>query len=178
MTGKLLGGSIVIAALIAGAVLYYLQIYAFYSEVDAPADGVTLVLLANGEPEAIPVENFQAIDADSSPIRYRACFTTPFSFGLLTDTFVLAEDMDPRNAPKWFDCFDSKAIGAELEAGTALTFMGQKNVHFGVDRIVAITEDGRGYIWHELNDCGEKAYDGTVVGEECPSRPAQTAPTE
>ncbi|HBR38682.1 MAG TPA: histidine kinase, partial [Sulfitobacter pontiacus] len=40
------------------------------------------------------------------------------------------------------------------------------------DRIVAITSDGRGYVWHELNDCGDKAYDGTVVGEACPERPA------
>ena len=48
----------------------------------------------------------------------------------------------------------------------------QKNVHYGVDRIVAITDDGRGFVWHELNDCGEKAYDGTVVGEECPPAPA------
>ena len=49
--------------------------------------------------------------------------------------------------------------------------MGVKNIHFGVDRIVAITEDGKGYVWHALNNCGEKAYDGTVVGEECPPRP-------
>ena len=61
--------------------------------------------------------------------------------------------------------------GAELEAGTAQAFIGQKNVDFGVDRIVAITQDGRGYVWHDLNHCGEKAYDGTVVGEECPARP-------
>ena len=76
----------------------------------------------------------------------------------------------PRNAPSWFECFDAQAIAAELEAGTALTFLGQKNVEFGVDRIVAITEDGRGYIWHDLNECGEKSYDGTVVGETCPTR--------
>ena len=60
-----------------------------------------------------------------------------------------------------------------LRAGTALPFLGQKNVAFGVDRVVAITEDGRGYVWHELNDCGEKAYDGTIVGEECPGREDQ-----
>ena len=75
--------------------------------------------------------------------------------------------------PGWFDCFDAKAIGEELEAGTALTFLSQKNIHFGVDRIVAITSDGRGYIWHELNDCGEKSYDGTVVGEACPDQPSR-----
>lgn len=178
MTGKILGGFIVISALVAGAALYYLQIYGFYEEVDAPAEGVMLVTLGDAQSEVIPVEAFAAIDADSSPIRYRACFTTPYSLALLTETFQMVEDMTPRNAPGWFDCFDAEAIAGELDAGTALTFLSHKNIHFGVDRVVAITEDGRGYVWHELNDCGEKAYDGTIVGEECPPVPNAQAPTE
>lgn len=177
MMGKFLGVVILVSALLAGAALYYLQIYGFYEEVDAPADGLTLLTLG-GEAELLPMENFEAIDADSSPIRYRACFTTPYSLALMTETFQMVEDMTPRNAPGWFDCFDAAAIGAQLDAGTALTFMAQKNVHFGVDRVVAITNDGRGYVWHELNDCGEKAYDGTIVGEECPPVPQRQAPTE
>jgi hypothetical protein len=178
MTGKILGGFIVISALIAGAALYYLQIYGFYREVEAPVGGVALLTIDGNVAEVIPMEGFRAIDADSSPIRYRACFTTPYSLALLTETFRMVENATPRIAPGWFDCFDAEAIGGELEAGTALTFMSQKNVHFGVDRIVAITSDGRGYVWHELNDCGEKAYDGTIVGEECPPPPQRTAPTE
>ena len=130
-----------------------------------------LVSFVSGEPEPILFDAFQAIDADSSPIRYRACFTTEMSHSLLSETYEPYEKAEPRNAPEWFDCFDAKAIAEEIEAGTALTFLGQKNVHFGVDRIVAITSDGRGYVWHELNDCGDKAYDGTIVGEECPRRP-------
>ena len=169
MTGRIMGIAIMLSALIAGASLYYLQIYAFYE--DVVVEDVAIVSLTSQEPETIPFADFQAIDAESSPIRYRACFTTDLSLAFLTESYVLAPDMDPRNAPKWFDCFDAAAIGAELEAGTALTFMGAKNVHFGVDRIVAVTEEGRGYVWHELNDCGDKAYDGTIVGEECPNRP-------
>ena len=178
MSGKIIGIAIMVSALIAGAALYYLQIYGFYQEVDAPADGISLMSLSSGEPESIPLEGYRAIDADSSPIRYRACFTTPYSLALLTETFQMVEDMTPRNAPGWFDCFDAEAISAELEAGTALTFLSAKNVHFGVDRVVAITDDGRGYVWHELNDCGEKAYDGTIVGEECPALPSQSEPTQ
>ncbi|MCX7564927.1 DUF6446 family protein [Sulfitobacter sp. F26169L] len=172
MSGKIIGIFIVVSSLIVGAALYYLQVYGFYQEVDAPAEGIMLIPLATNEAEVIPMEGFKAIDADSSPIRYRACFTTPYSLALLTETFRMVEDVTPRNAPGWFDCFDAEAIGGELEAGTALTFLSQKNIHYGVDRIVAITNDGRGYVWHELNDCGEKAYDGTVVGEECPPPPA------
>ena len=178
MMGKILGGVILAFALFAGAALYYLQVYAFYEEVDAPAEGIMLMPLGSGEGEVIPMEDFRAIDADSSPIRYRACFTTPYSLALLTETFQMVEDIEPRNAPNWFDCFDAAALGAELEAGTALTFLSQKNIHFGVDRIVAVTDGGRGYVWHELNDCGDKAYDGTIVGEECPPLPSRIAPTQ
>lgn len=170
MSGKIIGILIMLTALIAGAGLYYLQVYGFYEQVET--QDVALVSLTSEQPEVIPSEAFRAIDAESSPIRFRACFETTLSLALLTETYVLLDDQTPRNAPDWFDCFDAPALGAELEAGTALPFLGQKNVRYGVDRIVAITEDGRGYIWHELNDCGEKAYDGTVVGEECPPAPS------
>ncbi len=169
MNGKVIGIAIMITALVAGAALYYLQVYGFYTEVrDSDAPDVELVSVVSEEPEPILYSAFEAIDADSSPIRFRACFETQMSLAMLTETYVGVEAPAPRNAPHWFGCFDAEAIAGEIEDGTALTFLGQKNIHYGVDRIVAITQDGRGYIWHELNDCGEKAYDGTVVGEECP----------
>lgn len=158
-----------LSGLLAGGFMYYLQVYGFYAAA-APGE-VTLVSLVSEEPEAIIADDISAIDAESSPIRFRACFSTPLSFAMLSETYVAVENAVPRNAPGWFECFDAAAIGAELKAGTALAFLGAKNVEFGVDRIVAITQDGRGYIWHELNDCGEKAYDGTIVGEECPPAP-------
>ncbi|MEO9572507.1 MAG: DUF6446 family protein [Tateyamaria sp.] len=168
MSGKLIGLIILIGSLIGGIALYYLQVYGFYEPV-VEAE-VQLVSVVSDMPEPITIDDFEAIDAESSPIRYRACFTTDLSLALLTETYVGLADATPRNAPHWFDCFDAEAIAAELDAGTALPFLGEKNIEFGVDRIVAITEDGRGYVWHELNDCGEKAYDGTIVGEECPRR--------
>lgn len=168
MNGKIVGSVIVISAVVAGAALYYLQIYGFYEEASTELPQVQLVSLTSDQPEPIRAEAIQAIDADSSPIRFRACFQTPSSLPMLTETYVGLARATPRNAPPWFDCFDAAAIAAEMRAGTALPFLGGKNVAFGVDRIVVITEDGRGYIWHELNDCGEKAYDGTIVGEECP----------
>lgn len=158
-------------AIFAGVLLYYMQIYAFYDAVTPTGeDDVTLVSLVTGQPEPILYEDFQAIDADSSPIRYRACFTTSHSLAMLTETYEMYEAADPRVAPGWFDCFNAETLGEDIASGAALTFLSQKNVAYGVDRVVAITGDGRGYAWHELNDCGDKAYDGTVVGEECPPR--------
>lgn len=160
-----------VSAIIAGISLYYLQVYGFYEPVEQ--GDVQLVSVVSDMPEPIPFDGLTAIDADSSPIRYRACFTTDYSLSLLSESYVLADNTTPRNAPGWFDCFDAAAIGTALENGSALAFMGQKNIHYGVDRIVAITEDGRGFVWHELNECGEKSYDGTVVGEACPQRPTE-----
>ncbi len=171
MNGKIVGSIILAAALVAGAAMYYLQVFGFYRSVPVTeAPQVLLTARATGEPEPISYTQFEAIDADSSPIRYRACFRTDLDSAELRDRFAPIEAPPPRNAPYWFDCFDAEAIAEEIAAGNALTFIGQKNVHYGVDRIVAITSDGRGYVWHDLNDCGEKAYDGTVVGEECPPR--------
>lgn len=169
MNGKIVGSVILLAALLAGAALYYLQVFGFYVPVpDTPGADVRLVSAETEEPVPIPYTEFDGIDASSSPIRYRACFTTDLDHATLAERHVEIAAPPPRNAPYWFDCFDAEAIAAEIEEGRARTYLGQKNIHYGVDRVVAITDDGRGFVWHELNDCGEKAYDGTVVGEECP----------
>jgi len=170
--GKFLAALIIVCAVGAGAVMYYLQVYGYYEEVELhPGEDVVLVPLSGGAGVAIAYDGFQAIDASSSPIRYRACFTTALTRDALAQTYSVSQQHQPRIAPGWFDCFDALAIGSELDAGTATAFLSVKNISYGVDRIVAITEDGRGYVWHELNNCGKKAYDGTVVGETCPELP-------
>ncbi|MEM7320797.1 MAG: DUF6446 family protein, partial [Pseudomonadota bacterium] len=175
MTGKLLVLVLVLSTVLAGGALYYLQVYAYYSEVPVAADGenLHLVAAATEAPEVVETADFRAIDADSSPIRYRACFTTKIPLVDLKARFKVMPKGNPRNAPSWFDCFDAVAVGQQIERGTATVFLSQKNIEYGVDRIAAITEDGRGFVWHELNECGKKAYDGTVVGEACPPRPEQ-----
>ena len=64
--------------------MYYLQVYGFYAKVDLEqSKGISLVNLATLEPEKIEVVNFQGIDADSSPIRFRACFEIKQNFDIL-----------------------------------------------------------------------------------------------
>lgn len=151
MSGKIAGSVIVALALIVGAAVYYLQVYYYYDDVAAAPDEVALTLLG-GAPEPILAENVEVIDATSSPIRYRACFTTPMSQAMLTETYELYEDAEPLVAPHWFDCFDATEIGEALEAGEALAFLGTKDIAHGVDRVVAVFEDGRGYVWHQVNE--------------------------
>ncbi|WP_226779159.1 DUF6446 family protein [Oceaniglobus trochenteri] len=170
MNGRIIGGTIVISALVAGATMYYLQVYAFYDKVEYTPDDVQLTMLATDAPEAILAEDFRGIDADSSPLRFRACFTTPMSQAMLTETYVTYENAQPLTAPGWFDCFDAETIGAALETGEAIAFLGQENIEYGVDRVVAVFDDGRAYAWHQLNHCGDKEYDGTPAGPSCPPR--------
>jgi len=172
-TGKLFVGAIVISAAIVGAAVYYLQVYAYYEPVSyTEADPMQLTTLATLAPEPLLIDGFEGIDAQSSPLRFRACFTTPHSIAMLTETFQTYPNPTPLNGPGWFDCYDAKTITEALETGEATAFLAEKNIHYGVDRVVAVFNDGRAYAWHQLNNCGETAYDGSPVGEECPPRPA------
>ena len=152
--------------------MYYLQVYGFYDEVQAnDVDDVQLTSVVSGLPEAILYENFEAIDAESSPLRYRACFETPMSQAMLTETYEIYDDPVPNVAPGWFDCFEASQVGAALEEGTAIAFLGTGNIVYGFDRVVAVGEDGRGYVWHQINHCGETVFDGDPVPEGCPPPP-------
>ena len=164
--GKLVGLFLILCGVVAGAGMYYLQVFHYYDE--APIQDSIRLTGSDGAPIELAVRDFRAIDAESSPIRFRACFRTDVSpDGLNAELYPQAI---PRRAPFWFDCFDAAAIGALIEDGSARVFTGQRNLEFGIDRVVAITASGRGYIWHEINECGAKAYDGSALGEECPAR--------
>jgi len=165
---------IMLTALIAGIALYYLQVYAYYEEVPVESAVVDLVSLTSGEAEPIAFDDFRAIDSNSSPLRYRACYTMPSSLAMLTETYEIVDDAEPRVAPGWFDCFDAAQIGADLEAGVAVGFLGQKDVKYGIDRIVAVYPDGRAYAWHQINACGEVVFDGNPAPEGCPTPPEST----
>lgn len=173
MAGKVIAIFIVLTSALAGGGLYYLQVYHFYEPVAADAAEVRLSGIVSGEPEPIPAENVEAIDASSSPIRYRACFDTPISVATLTETYQLYEGAEPLTAPDWFECYDAAQLGADLELGSAIAFLGEANIVYGIDRVVAVTDDGRGFAWHQINECGEKVFDGEPVPEGCPPPPSQ-----
>ncbi|MCV2882563.1 DUF6446 family protein [Actibacterium sp. XHP0104] len=173
MSGKILAIVMIATALIAGAAMYYLQVYAYYDEVPvtAPAAEVRLTSLTTGQAERVPVAGFQGIDATSSPLRFRACFTMPTALATLTETYVMRDDAVPLVTPGWFDCYDADEIGAALESGDAIAFLGQENVHYGIDRIVAVFADGRAVAWNQINHCGEVVFEGKPAPEGCPPKP-------
>lgn len=152
MNGKIVAGSIVLIGAIAGVAMYWLQVYAFYEEAAfVPGEEIRLTLIEGGKAEPIIAEEVTGIDSESSPIRFRACFRTPMTQAMLTETYQIYPGPVPNIAPGWFDCFDAEAIGTALEKGEAIAFLSEANIHPGVDRVVAVFPDGRAFAWHQLN---------------------------
>ena len=169
--GKILGIAILASAALAGGALYYLQVHHFYREVQLASDGGDVemkITLSGGHVIDLPARDFEGIDADSSPIRFRACFTTqlPQDVG-----FVPYAAAEPLNAPGWFDCFDAQAIGEALEAGRARAYLGEAHIEYGIDRVLAVFPDGRAFAWHQINRCGEVVFDGRPAPDDCPDPP-------
>ena len=165
MSGKAIGVIIIACGLLAGAALYYFQVFYFYDRV-TPAE-VDIRITRGGRAGSIEARELSAIDATSSPIRFRACFDAP------TTASAGAQPYDgavPLNAPFWFRCFDADAIAGDLAAGRARAFLGERNVIWGVDRVLALYPDGRGYAWHQINECGHEVFDGRPAPEDCPPR--------
>ena len=184
MSGRLLISMMLGFALVFGAVLWYFQNYAYYYALPAPDAVQTsasqpmkgevdlrLTRLRDAMPEAITVSGFQGIDADTSPLKFKACFTFGRSIPMMTETYVIYEDPTPLKAPVWFDCFDSAKLTQDLEAGTALAFLGQADIQYGVDRVIAVYDDGRAYAWNQINACGEAVYAGEKLPANCPQPP-------
>lgn len=152
MNGKLVGAVIVVSALAMGAFVWWSQEYAYYRPVEfTPGQEIRLTAIETGQPEAIIANDLQGTDADSSPLRFRACFTTPLSQGMLTETYRIYDYPEPNVGPVWFSCFDAAAIGAALERGEAIAFLAEADVSPGIDRVVAVFPDGRAFAWHQLN---------------------------
>lgn len=157
MNGKLVTAGIALSAALTGAAVWYLQVYAYYERL-TPASAAAAIRLTglSGTQEPMSIGNFEGIDAQSSPLRFRGCFTTPLSLARLSETVTPYEKPTPLIAPSWFTCFDAGRIGADLEAGTALAFLAEKDIHPGVDRVVAVYADGRAFAWHQLNESADQ----------------------
>lgn len=173
--GRILVLFIAVSAVLAGAGMYYLQVYAYYRTLDAAAPEAALTLMTAQGPVPLPVTGFEGIDSDSSPIRFRACAR------LVGDLPAEARPHPapvPLTAPGWFDCFDAAAIGAALEAGAARAYVASEHTPWGVDRIIAAFPDGRIFVWPQINPCGKELFDGKPLPEGCPPPPDKAAKPE
>ena len=75
-SGKIMASMLVLVAVLAGLAVWYLQVYGFYEDVDEiTGASQMMVTLPDGATRPVTVSEFKGIDAESSPIRWRACFT-------------------------------------------------------------------------------------------------------
>ena len=161
--GKAVVIALLLVCLIGGAGIWYTQTRAFWDRVDGP---VALAV----EGDTFPAASVEAIASRSSPLGFRACFAHTLDVDALDA--VPRANPAPTVPPGWFGCFDAEAVAALIASGEAQAFTAFENAAYGVDRVVALAADGRGWAWHELNDCGRRDYAGTPVGDECPDREA------
>jgi hypothetical protein len=173
MSGKAVVLIILAICVIAGGGLYYSLQYAYYTTVarNSPAADVVLTQIQTGAVTEVPIKNFTGIDANSSPLRYRACFKMDNALDTLKKAFQTYPDPTPLTAPRHFACFNAEKIDGMLKQHKAVAFLGQANVHYGVDRVVAVDEDGNGYAWNQLNRCGKAVFDGQPAPQGCPPPP-------
>lgn len=141
MSGRrLILGLLAFLALFAGG-LVYTQYFAFYERVA----GVEALRFGGS---AIPVADYSGLDAASSPLKLRGCFT--LDPGALAG-LPAAADATPLTPPPWFRCFDAEALAHDLESGAARAFRLAENEPEGFDVMLAAYPDGRGFLWRQLN---------------------------
>jgi hypothetical protein len=151
VNGRLVGGFLVLIALVAGAAVYWTQVYAFYRPASfAPGAEILLTPIESRVPEPIIVADLEGTEKTSSPLGFKACFTTPLSQAMLSETYAAYPEATPTVAPAWFDCYDAAAIGQAIEAGEALAFLSEAEISPQIDRVVAVFPDGRAFAWHQV----------------------------
>ncbi len=168
MRGRLAIIAILVVALAVGAGVWWAQERGFWQRLPATEAAAAVVTLADGTRAALPVATAEAIGGTSSPLRYRACLTLAAPAPGPAAAYPGAE---PLVAPGWFSCFDAGAIAADLAAGRASPVLGQADVAWGVDRVLALYPDGRAFAWNQINRCGREVFDGRPAPADCPPRP-------
>jgi hypothetical protein len=158
MNGKVIVSGLLGVALIAGAGLWYSIERAYYTR-------VTGVSEVRSYDALLPVSDYVGIDADTSPLKMRACFKVNWEYTLLDNGKM---DATPLLAPRFFSCFDAGKITTDLEAGKAAAVLLDENRPYGFNTYVAQYPDGRAFMWRQINACGNAWFNGNDLPEGCP----------
>lgn len=161
MMGKTLVKGLLVFCIVFGIALWYYQTRAYYDRVD----GLTEV---SAYGDAFPVSDYQGIDAETSPLKLRACFTVDWDY-YPSDEYKLAAE--PLVAPDWFSCFDAEQITLDILNDKAIAILAAENEIYGFSRYIAQYEDGRAFMWRQINECGEASFAGDDLPEGCPPAP-------
>ena len=125
-------------------ILFYFQNFAYYERLD-----VKNKLLI--EKKMVEVTRYNGIDASSSGLKLRECFT------IIDESFdskglTKYQKPTPLNAPFWFGCFNAGSITKDLNTNKAVAFLSKKEEFDGIDKVIALYPDGSVFQWRQLND--------------------------
>ena len=163
MSGRVVVTLLLLVAVISGGAMYYLQVWGLYDRLPATD---TLTVTTRDGPADLRVTDFRGIDSDSSPLRRRACFRLHEAEGLIDYPAP-----EPLIAPRWFGCFDARALGEDLLAGRTSAYLVERDFTWGFDRVMAVYPDGAAYLWNQMNTCGRAEFDGRDLPPDCPPAP-------
>ncbi len=158
MNGKSIVISLLLCAAIAGGGLWYSIERAYYERITDVTE-----VVAYGD--KFPVSNYDGIDADTSPLKMRACFNVDWDY-FPTDEYK--DVATPLNAPQFFKCFDAGQMTDDLQSGDATAILANENEPYGFDTFIVQYPDGRAFMWRQINICGESQFSGNDLPEGCP----------
>ncbi|MEM9139016.1 MAG: DUF6446 family protein [Pseudomonadota bacterium] len=145
MRGRILVIGLVAILTAFGVALWYFQNHAYYEELPQQPFFV--------QSTEYPVETWQGIDANTSPLKMRVCLTvTAQTAEQIALDQVRQKPLEPLVAPYWFDCFDARQISRDLKSGAATLFMMGPARMEGADLFLALYPDGRGFAWSHLRE--------------------------
>lgn len=159
MTGRTLFTGLFVFIAVFAVALFYSINFAYYTKTNAESF----------ELAGLEVTNYREIDGETSPIKFRACFSLPEG----TTLYGEGEGATPLVAPFWFDCFDAKKLTEDLEAGTVNAVAFDDNKPFGVTSYIVVYPNGEGFAWRQRNECGDAVFSGEDAPEDCPADTAQ-----
>jgi len=106
-----------------------------------------LVSVVTGQPDEILGSDLQVSSSGHADLH--GCFETTMSLPMLTETYQLFDQAKPVVPVGGLDCYDAEKIKEAMAADSALAFLSRANVTRGLDRVVVIYDDGRGFVWNQ-----------------------------
>ena len=153
--------------------VWYAQEYGFYDRLD-PA-GVTLTVMAQGKPVPLAAREVQAIDADSSPIRWRACFRLTGALPERTHGAFRRARQDECRSRSWPTPTEGASVGLLDNAGQFLNSeqgeqMSDQAIQSGSD---AVNDATGGKFSDQVTQAGQLADDRIGTSEQAEQNPNQ-----
>lgn len=149
-----------------GATLWYFQNYAYYERNEI--NNMTVTLTKSESKVTVDLDNIESINSSTSPLKYRSCLKINNKALETLKDYLPYVNGTPLRAPNWFECFDVRVITNDLQSGKARAYLSERNIEYGIDRVLAIYPSGIAYAWHQINSCGSAAFSGEVLPENCP----------